>query len=52
MKAKSALSVADSYRKAGNVERAREKYQSVIDQFPGTSYAETARRQLAEMGKQ
>jgi thiol-disulfide isomerase/thioredoxin len=48
-KAKSILSVADSYKASGNTELARQKYQSVIDQFPGTPYAETARKELKDL---
>jgi peroxiredoxin len=48
-KAKSILSVADSYKASGNTDLAKQKYQSVIDQFPGTPYAETARKELKDL---
>jgi peroxiredoxin len=48
-KAKSALGLADSYRQSGRNDLARQKYQSVIDQFPGTQYADTARKAIADM---
>jgi len=48
-KAKAALSMAASYKEAGNVEKARAKYQSVIENFPGTSYAKTAKEELEKM---
>ena len=48
-KAKSMLGVADSYKASGNTELAKQKYQSVIDQFPGTPYAETARKELKDL---
>ncbi|HSU66550.1 MAG TPA: redoxin family protein [Tepidisphaeraceae bacterium] len=51
-KAISALHMGDSYRAAGNSEMARKKYQSVVDEFPGTSYAELAKKALAEIGPQ
>src|SRR2546421_4360503 len=48
-KAKSILSVADSYKASGNTDLAWQKYQSVIDQFPGTAYAETAKKELKDL---
>jgi thiol-disulfide isomerase/thioredoxin len=45
-KAKAALSVANSYKDSGNTDLAKQKYQSVIDQFPNTPYAETAKKEL------
>jgi len=50
-KAKGTLNLAQSYRNAGRREQARAKYREVIDSYPGTSYAETAARELAAMGK-
>jgi TolA-binding protein len=35
-KAKAILSIADNYKAAGKTDLAKQKYQSVIDQFPGT----------------
>ena len=48
-RAKSLLSLADSYRDAGNFDTAREKYQAVISQFPGTPEADTAKDELAKL---
>jgi tetratricopeptide (TPR) repeat protein len=50
-KAKGVLSLAQNYRTAGRREQARAKYQEVIDQFPGTSYAQTAAKELAALGR-
>jgi TolA-binding protein len=46
-KAKSMLSLAANYRTAGRIDLAKKKYQEVIDQFPGTSYADNAKKELA-----
>lgn len=51
-KAVAALHMGDSYKASGNIEMARKKYQSVVDQYPGTSYAELARKSLAEIANQ
>lgn len=51
-KAKAALSMADNYRKAGRTEAAKAKYQQVVDQFPGTAFADTAQRALTEMASE
>jgi tetratricopeptide (TPR) repeat protein len=51
-KANAALHLAHSYRSSGNLEMARKKYQSVVDEFPGTSYAEQAKAALAEIAQQ
>jgi thiol-disulfide isomerase/thioredoxin len=51
-KANAALHLASSYRGSGNIEMARKKYQSVVDDFPGTSYAELAQKALAEIANQ
>ena len=48
-KAKSMLSLAENYVSAGRPELAQKKYQDVIDQFPDTSYADTAKKALAAM---
>jgi thiol-disulfide isomerase/thioredoxin len=48
-KANSMLSMAQNYRNAGKDDLAKKKYQDVIDQFPNTSYAETAKQQLTSM---
>ena len=51
-KAQSALRLADSYKKSGRTDLARRKYQSVIDNFPGTSYAEIAQKAIADLDSQ
>jgi thiol-disulfide isomerase/thioredoxin len=48
-KAKAALSMAASYKESGKTDLARQKYQAVIDQFPNTSYAETAKKELKDL---
>lgn len=50
VKARSALSVAESYFNSGNREMAKTKYRAVIANFPGTTYAEQAKRALAGLG--
>ena len=50
-RARAALSMALNYKNAGNVDLARSKYESVIRDFPGTPYAETARRALADLAR-
>jgi len=49
-KAESMLSMADNYRSAGNSEQAKAKYQEVIAMFPNSTWAETARKAIAELG--
>ncbi len=48
-KANSMLSMASSYRSAGKTDLAKKKYQDVIDQFPNTSYAQTAQKEMDSM---
>ena len=48
-KANSALSLARAYAGSGNKDLAMKKYQSVIAEFPGTSYATTAQKEMAAM---
>jgi hypothetical protein len=48
-KAKPALSVAENYAKNGMIPQAKKKYQEVIDQFPDTTYADTAKKALANL---
>jgi tetratricopeptide (TPR) repeat protein len=48
-KARPALNLAENYRSAGRIEMAIKKYREVIDQFPGTSFAETARAELSRL---
>jgi thiol-disulfide isomerase/thioredoxin len=50
-KAKAALGMARSYKGARKLEQARAKYQSIIADFPNTPYADTARAELAALGK-
>jgi thiol-disulfide isomerase/thioredoxin len=50
-KGKAALSMARSYKGAKKYDQARQKYQSIIDDFPGTTFAETAKQELASLGK-
>jgi thiol-disulfide isomerase/thioredoxin len=50
-KAKGALALAQSYRSAGRKDLARKKYESIISDFPGTSFAETAAKEMKEMGR-
>jgi len=48
-KAKAALGLADSYKSAGKTDRAKKKYQEVIEQYPGTPQAASAKKALAEI---
>lgn len=48
-KAKAALSLADNYVSAGKLDLAKKKYAEVAQQFPGTSYAQTASEKLASL---
>jgi hypothetical protein len=48
-RAKSLLSLANSYRDSGDTDKAKEKYQAVIDQFPGTPEAGTAKQEIAKL---
>src|SRR5207247_7341105 len=48
-KAKAALGLADSYKSAGKNDLAKKKYQQVIEQFPGTPQAASAKKALAEL---
>jgi TolA-binding protein len=48
-KAKGMLGLAQSYKTSGKPELAKKKYQEVVDQFPDTSYAETAKKELSAM---
>jgi len=48
-KAKSLMSLADNYRKAGNKAKAKEKYQEVIKQFPDTEFAREAKKIVASL---
>lgn len=48
-KAKPALALAENYRAAGQVEKARRKYEEVLKNFAGTTFADTARRELERL---
>jgi tetratricopeptide (TPR) repeat protein len=48
-KAKAALGLADSYKSAGKTDKAKKKYQEVIEQYPGTPQAASAKKALAEI---
>jgi thiol-disulfide isomerase/thioredoxin len=50
-RAKAALSMARSYKGARKIDQAKAKYQSIIEDFPGTTYADTAKQELASLGK-
>ena len=50
-RAKAALSMARSYKGAKKLDQAREKYRSIIADYPGTTYADTARAELEALGK-
>jgi peroxiredoxin len=50
-KAKSALSVAAAYKAAGKNDLARQRYEQVIKDFPGTPQAEEAKAELAKLPK-
>jgi tetratricopeptide (TPR) repeat protein len=45
-RARSVLNLAANYKEAGRMEQAKEKYQAVIDQYPGTKAAEEAKKEL------
>ena len=51
-RARGVLALAQSYRNSGRREMAKKKYQELIQEFPGTTYADTARRELAAMDQQ
>jgi tetratricopeptide (TPR) repeat protein len=46
---KSCLGMADNYIRTGYPEKARPYLQKVIDEYPGTSYAAAAKKELAEI---
>jgi len=48
-RAKSLLSLANSYRDSGNADTARSKYEDVITQFPGTPEADAAKDEIAKL---
>ena len=51
-KAKAALSMARSYRTARKPDQARQKYQSIIQEFPNTPYAaQTAQQEMSSLGR-
>lgn len=48
-KAKSMLGIAESYAASGRMDTAKQKYQEVIDQFPGTPWAQKAKAELDKL---
>ena len=50
-KAKALLGMANSYKSAGKNELAMKKYQEVIEQYPGTAQAVSAKKSMAELGQ-
>ena len=48
-KAKAALELANSYRADGRNDLAKQKYQEIVDQFPGTESAQKAQKRLNKM---
>jgi len=50
-KANSGLSLARAYASSGKGDLATKKYQSVIEEFPGTSFAATAKKELDALPK-
>lgn len=48
-KPKSLLNMARNYKNIGKKDEARRRLQEVVDQFPGTSYADEAKKELASM---
>jgi thiol-disulfide isomerase/thioredoxin len=49
-KAKALLETADSDRSAGKIDEAKKKFKELIEQYPGTAQAASAKKALAEMG--
>ena len=49
VKAKAALSMAASYKQSGRTDMARAKYKSVIESYPGTTYADEAKQELTHL---
>ena len=50
-RARSLLNLADSYRDTGNYQKATEKYQAIIDQYPTSDEATAARAAMAKLPK-
>ena len=48
-KAKAALSLAENYKAAGQKDKAKRKYDEIAKDFPGTTFADTARRELDKL---
>jgi thiol-disulfide isomerase/thioredoxin len=46
-KAEGLLLMADNLRQMGSVTKAKEKYQQVLDQYPGTEWAESAKKGMS-----
>jgi TolA-binding protein len=45
------MKLAQSYASAGRNDLARQKYQEIVTQFPGTSYAAQAQKAIASLPK-
>ncbi|HZL37138.1 MAG TPA: redoxin family protein [Tepidisphaeraceae bacterium] len=52
VKARAALSMADSYKRSGRTDLAKAKYERVIKDFAGTSFADKAKEELAQFSDQ
>jgi TolA-binding protein len=48
-KAEGLLLMADNFRSMGSNTKARAKYQEVLDQYPGTSWAESAKKGMSDI---
>lgn len=48
-KARAALSMADSYARNGRTDAARKRYQQIIADYPGTTWAEEAKRGMEKL---
>lgn len=50
-KARAAMSMADSYARNGRVDAARKRYEQLIADYPGTSWAEKAQQAIEKLPK-
>ena len=50
-RAKAALSMARSYRNSRKTDQARQKYQSIIQEFPNTEFARAAQQEMTSLGR-
>lgn len=46
------LSVGDSFRRNGMPDKALAEYRKIVEKFPDTTYAQTARQRIADLGKE